>query len=59
MFFCINCFHMVDKHIYKFKAIMFPETPKTLTSNMFQNGLIKHVYLSIDLEEINMFIQAF
>ncbi|XP_058745422.1 uncharacterized protein LOC131618178 [Vicia villosa] len=50
-----NCFYMVDRKLFGVKAIITPGASQLLTFNMFQFGLIECLYLSKNLEEINLF----
>jgi hypothetical protein len=50
----INCFYLVDRKIFGIKAIINPGASPLLVFNMFQFGLIECLYLSKNLEEINM-----
>jgi hypothetical protein len=50
----INCFYLVDRKIFGIKAIITPGASQLLVFNMFQFGLIECLYLSKNLEEINM-----
>jgi hypothetical protein len=51
----INCFYLVDRKLYGIKAIITQGASPLLVFNMFQFGLIECIYLSKNLEEINMF----
>jgi hypothetical protein len=50
----INCFYLVDRKIFGIKAIITPGASPLLVFNMFQFELIECLYLSKNLEEINM-----
>jgi hypothetical protein len=45
---------MVDRKLFGIKVIITPGASPLLVFNMFQFGLIECLYLSNNLEEINM-----
>lgn len=50
-----NCFYLVDRKLFGLKTVITPGAPQVLTFNVFQFGLIDCLYISNNLEEIELF----